>query len=115
MANDVRNFQQQLRQSGATQADLRSADDVLRALQELGTERGGTAADWQGMQQLSSAALDKIQKLEFELRKRTDTSSNELFLSGSDDAPAKYRDLVGDYFRALSKKSSGAGAKAQSR
>lgn len=54
------------------------------------------------MGELSAAALDRMKKLEFDLRRRTDTTSDELYLSGSEDAPARYRSLVDDYFRQLS-------------
>jgi hypothetical protein len=58
-----------------------------------------------GLEGLSAAALDKMKKLEFDLRKRTDTTSDEMYLSGADDAPAKYRPLVDEYFKELSKRS----------
>jgi hypothetical protein len=56
-----------------------------------------------GLAELSATALEKLRKLEFELRKRVDTTSDELYLSGADEAPAKYRSLVDEYYRALSK------------
>ena len=35
-----------------------------------------------------------MKKLEFDLRKRTDTSNDSLYLSGSEDAPAAFRPMV---------------------
>jgi hypothetical protein len=60
---------------------------------------------------LNATALDKMKLLEYDLRKRTDMTSDQLLLSGSDDAPAKYRPLVDEYFRSLSKQTSSAAPK----
>jgi hypothetical protein len=60
--------------------------------------------DFSGLSALSAAALERLQKLELELRKKTDTTSNELYLSGAEQAPPKYRPLVDEYYRELSKK-----------
>jgi hypothetical protein len=68
----------------------------------------------EGLKALSTAALDKMKKFEFELRKRLDTTSDELFLSGAEEVPNKYRPLVDDYHRELSKRST-APAKAPGR
>ena len=76
---------------------------MYSAMREIGTGRAD--GDFSGMKDLSAAALDKLQKLELELRKRTDTTSNELYLSGAEQAPPKYRPLVDEYYRELSKKS----------
>ena len=60
-----------------------------------------------GLQQLTATALDKLKKFDLDLRKRTDTTSNQLFLSGAEEAPAAYRPQVDEYYRALSKKTGG--------
>ena len=67
------------------------------------------ATDPQSLQQLSAAALEKLTKFEWDLRKRVDTSNNALYLSGSDEVPANYKDLIEQYYRALSKKKAGGG------
>ena len=104
LANDAQDLRRQLQQSGGKPSDLQAVDDVVRALREMS---GGRAdGNLNGLQELSAAALDKMQKLELDLRKRTDTTSNELFLSGADQAPPKYRPLVDEYYRELSKKAS---------
>jgi hypothetical protein len=38
-----------------------------------------------------------------------DLTRDDMFLSGADDAPTKYRPLVDEYFRALSRGTRGAG------
>jgi hypothetical protein len=63
-----------------------------------------SADDPRGLAELTATALDKMRKLEFELRKRVDTTSDELYLSGADEAPPQYRSLVNEYYRELSKK-----------
>jgi hypothetical protein len=78
----------------------------------MGNQRA--SGDWQGMAQLSAAALDKMKRLDFDLRKLTDQSNNELFVSGTDEAPAKYRDQVNEYYRQLSKKA-GSGTSANTK
>ncbi len=66
---------------------------------------GLTGKNTTGLQELSAAALDQMKKLEFDLRKRTDTTSDSLFLSGSEDVPPRYRDMVNEDTRELSRKS----------
>ena len=78
---------------------MRAVDDVLRSLRELSTNAEGAPT---GLSELSAAALEQIRRLEFDLRRRTDTTSDELYLAGRDDAPVRYRALVDEYFRALS-------------
>ena len=78
---------------------------MLRTLREMSAGSGdGTSS---GLQELSAAALDRLKRLEFELRRRTDTTSDELYLAGRDDAPVRYRALVDEYFRALSQNQQG--------
>lgn len=101
LTSDAQDLRRQLAQSGGTQQDLRNVDEVIKALQAL--KGDGVNANPSGLQELSAAALDKMKKLEFDLRKRTDTTSDDMFLSGADEAPTKYRPLVDEYFRALSK------------
>lgn len=106
LATDAAALRRQLQQSGASAQDLQAVDEVLRALRAMGD--GQTGRNGTGLQELSAAALDRMKKLEFDLRKRTDTTSDQLFLSGTDEAPARYREQVGEYFRELSRRSGGA-------
>jgi len=108
LANDAQDLRRQLQSSGVK--DLAPVDDVIKALRAMDSDK--FASDPRNAQQLSTAALDKMKKLEFDLRKRTDTSNDSLYLSGSEDAPAAFRPMVDEYYRALSKKS-GAPAPAQ--
>jgi hypothetical protein len=101
LSADAQALRRQLQASGGERQDLATMDDVIRALRALDSQ--GMKADPRELADLSTAALDKLRKLEFELRKRTDTTSDALYLSGSDDAPPQYRSLIDEYYRALSK------------
>ena len=79
---------------------------MIKTLREMGSDK--LDGNPQGLQQLAQAALERIQKLDYDLRKRTDTTNDQLFLSGSDEAPPQYRPLIDEYFRKLSKDATGA-------
>ena len=102
MASEAGDLRRQLQAGGAGNADLRAIDEVARSLRELSS--GRLDGDPRGLQELSAAALETLRKLEFDLRKRTDPTSNELYLSGADDAPPQYRPMVSEYFRELSRR-----------
>lgn len=109
MVTDAQEMRRQLQSAGATGGDLQSLDEVIRNLRAMGDNK--STPDPSALQQAAASAVDRMQKLEFDLRKRTDTTSNDLLVSGAEEAPVKYRPLVNDYYRALSKK---AGTPAQS-
>jgi hypothetical protein len=94
-----------MRAAGADGQSVRSVDDVVKGLRDVGAERGP------GNSQAIAAALDqalsKMQKVEYDLRKKVDTGNEQLFLSGSDEVPSQYRPAVESYYRALSKKNGG--------
>jgi len=52
------------------------------------------------------AAVDRLKRFEFDLRKKVETDDQRLFLSGSDEVPVGFREAVEEYYRALAKKSS---------
>ena len=79
----MRDLRRQLPQSECARGDVQSLDEALRALQAMGNQ----TVTRPGCRELSAAALDNMKKLEFELRKATDTSSDELFVSGGDATP----------------------------
>jgi hypothetical protein len=56
-------------------------DEVIKSLRSMGA--GGGSADPRGLQQLAGTALDKAKKLDFDLRKRTDTSTDQMFLAAT--------------------------------
>jgi hypothetical protein len=107
LANDAAEVRRQLQAAGLPQGALQPVDEVAKALRALGDEKN--YGDPEALQRLYGTALDKFKALEFEIRKRVDTTNEQLFLSGSDEAPPKYKNLIQEYYRTLSKKASGGG------
>lgn len=76
---------------------------VVDALRGLNPER--LTGDPRGMEILEAEVLDTLRQLEFELRRALAGGSGAEVLTGSDDrAPAGYREMVEEYFRALSRR-----------
>jgi hypothetical protein len=99
-----------LQAAGMGGKDLQAVDEVARALKEMSKETA--YKDPLGMQQLMQTTLDKMKKVEFDMRKRLDTTNDQLFLSGSEEVPSNFKSLVDDYTKALGK--SGAAPKPSS-
>lgn len=109
MTNQAQDLRQMLQQAGANGKDLAAVDDIVKLLKQM--DGASQATDPRGLQQLASTALERLTKFEWDLRKRVDTSNDALFLAGSDEVPASYKDLIEQYSRALSKKKAGGGGK----
>lgn len=107
LTNQAQDLRQALQQSGANGKDLAAVDDIVKLLKQMDGKNAAT--DPRGLQELASTALEKLTKFEWDLRKRVDTSNDALYLSGSEEVPASYKDLVEQYSRALSKKKTGGG------
>jgi len=100
IANDVQELRRQLQQgSGMDPADLRSVDDVVNGLRSLAAL--GSNADSRSIEQLTAQALEKMQKVEYDLRKKVDQSNQQLFLAGSEEVAPQFKKPVADYFKAL--------------
>ena len=77
--------------------------EVVEALRGLTPER--LTGDPRGMEVLEAEVLDTLRQLEFELRRALAGGAGADVLTGSDDrAPERYRDMVEEYFRALSRR-----------
>jgi hypothetical protein len=74
---------------------------VIKALREI-TDKN--LVNPKGLQELYSTAVDKFKALDFAIRKRVDTSNDQLLLSGSEDIPAAFRSLIEEYYKQLAKK-----------
>jgi hypothetical protein len=103
-----REFQQWQEDAQALRRDLtdagqnpRDLDEILRDLRAL---NGSGFADPQSVAALQAAALDKMKKVEFDLRKKVEGSDQPLSLSGSDEVPASFRAAIEEYYRSLAKK-----------
>jgi hypothetical protein len=82
--------------------DLQSVDEVVKALRAMDSDKLGENP--LRLQQLYATALDKMKKLEYDLRKRTDTANDQLYISGSEDIPKLWESIIQQYYRNLSKK-----------
>ena len=92
-------LRRQLTDAGVKPGDL---DDIVRAMQQLASDR--LFDDPRGLQQLQAAALERMKKFEFDLRRKADANGQPLSLSGSDEVPAGFRQAIEEYYRALAKK-----------
>jgi hypothetical protein len=99
-ASDAEALRRQLQQAGVSPRDL---DEVLRDLKAFDNDRIYT--DPRGLEQLQAAAIDRLKKFEFSLRRKADTGNDSLSLSGSDQVPEGFRQAIEEYYRSLAKKS----------
>jgi len=53
---------------------------------------------------LQAAAIEKLKKVEFALRRQAESGNDSLSLSGSDQVPDGFRQAIEEYYRALAKK-----------
>lgn len=103
LATQAQDLGQQLKQAGAAPHDQQSLDEISQALRNMAASRAyDNAAE---LRALENTALDKMKKLEFDLRKQIDTTNQQLYLSGSEDVPPAFRSQIEEYYRALSKQS----------
>jgi uncharacterized protein (DUF2461 family) len=97
--NDAEALRRQLQQAGVNPRDL---EDVLRDLRLFENDR--LYADPQGLEKLQAAAIEKLKKVEFALRRKADSGNDSLSLSGSDQVPDGFRQAIEEYYRSLAKK-----------
>jgi hypothetical protein len=95
-AEDLRRV---LGEAGVSTRDL---NEIINQLRSFDNDR--LFADPKALQQLQAAALDRVKKLEFDLRKRLGTDNNQLSLSGSDEVPAGFRTAIEEYYRKLAQR-----------
>jgi len=82
----------------------RDLDEILKDLRQFDFDR--VYADPQGLEKLQAAAIDKMKKFEFSLRRKAENGNDSLSLSGSDQVPEGFRQAIEEYYRSLAKKSS---------
>jgi hypothetical protein len=99
LSKDAQELRQRLQQAGVNPADF---EQILRDLQGLGTN--GAFNDPKALEKLQADALDRLKKVEFNLRRKLGESNESLGLSGSDEVPASFRQAIEEYYRLLAKK-----------
>ena len=105
-AQDATDLRRALANAGATKEDMAALEQVLAGLRQLGQPNAYN--DPSATEELAARAMDKLQTLEFNLRKKVE-KSNQLFLNGSDQVPPAFRGSVEEYYRSLAKKGGGGG------
>ncbi len=73
----------------------------MRDLQGLS---GAPYDDPKALEQLRIAALERMKKAEFNLRRKLDAGNESLALSGSDEVPPGFRQAIEEYYRQLAKR-----------
>ena len=109
---DARQWQREFRQR------LGDAQDIRRLLEQESFEAGDLDAIIEQLQALDdmrvyqdAAAISRLQtylneelkRFEYRLRREVEVENEELFLASSDEVPAGFRDLIEEYYRALSR------------
>ncbi|MDH3457463.1 MAG: hypothetical protein OER90_11560 [Gemmatimonadota bacterium] len=113
--DDVRQFQGELRQRRGELEELRrelrregvdvgELDGILRGLRAL--ENRGVIGELRGLAQLGAEIIPGLKEFEYALRRQMIGAEDgeQLFLSGSEDVPPEYRELVEEYYKALSRR-----------
>lgn len=111
-ADDIRQFRGEARRWSAQAQELRGMlreqkidpgelDEILRRLRALEDER--TYHDVQEIARLQTFVSEQLKRFEFGLRRKAGADTDRVLLSGSGEAPAAYRRMVEEYYRALSR------------
>lgn len=95
--DDANRLRQDLRAEGIDVGDLENA---IAALGRLANVR--TFDDPEEVARLQADVLRGLKDFEFALRRDIGAQVERFFLSGSDDVPVQYRELVEAYYRSLS-------------
>jgi hypothetical protein len=85
----------------AQNIDPRELDEILRALRQLDDPRVYQNAS--ELQRLQSTITEGLKRFEFGLRRQADVGASSIVLSGSDEVPEEFRQLVQEYYRSLAK------------
>ena len=96
---EAEDLRRRLAQAGVNTRDL---NDIIGQLRGFDNDR--IYDDPMGLLELQAAALERVKKFEFDLRKKLVTDDNQLSLSGSDAVPAGFRQAIEEYYRALAKR-----------
>ena len=108
---DVRQWQREFEERAAEAQDLQrmlraenfgdvgDLAEVIQAMRALDDPRA--YQDVEEIARLQSFVLEGLKRFEYRLRREVDGDSDELFLAGSDEVPAGFRDLIEEYFKAL--------------
>jgi hypothetical protein len=105
LRSEVRQRIEEARELRGTLAEqglaVQELDRAIAQLAEMDDQR--VYADWDELQHLQAAVVDRLKEFEFTLRQTVEGGkARQLFLSGSGDVPPAYREMVERYYRDLS-------------
>ena len=95
---DAQDIRRMLQQEGFTAEEL---DEIIRRMREFDDSRVYQSIEL--LASLQTEILEELKRFEYRLRREIDAESEELFLAASDDVPPGFRDLIEEYYRALSR------------
>lgn len=95
---EAQDIQRLLGQEGFSADEL---DEIVQQMSELDDSR--VYQDAEVIARLQTFILDELKRFEYRLRREVDSENEELFLASSDEAPPGFRDLIEEYYRALSR------------
>ena len=108
---DVRQWQREFRERGMeaqelqrmlraeTLGDVGDLGEIIQAMRALDDPR--LYQDAEELARLQTFVLEELKRFEYRLRREVDSDSEELYLAGSEEAPAGFRDLIEEYFKSL--------------
>jgi len=100
---EAEQLRDRLRQEGV---DTRELDGMIEGLRQL--ERNRPYGNPQGLAELQAQIIQGLKEFEYVLRREIGGSeARELLLTGSDEVPPGYRELVEEYYRSLAEEGSG--------
>lgn len=109
-AEDTRQFRREFRERRAEAEALRQElsrlgvdvsqmAEVIAGLRALDDQR--VYGDAEEIARLQSSVIRGLKEFEYALRRQLDAGEEQLFLSGSDEVPEGYREMVEEYYKAL--------------
>ena len=110
--DDIRQWQREFRQRLGEAQDIRRAlqeeefsagdlDEIIRQMQQLDDTR--MYQDSEEIARLQSFLREELKRFEYRRRREIDDENEDLFLASSDDVPPGFRDMIEEYYRALSR------------
>ena len=110
---DVRQFRNEYQERAGEMADLRrelndvgadlsELDDVIQAMRQLDDRR--VYDDMEEIIRLQTQIMEGLKRFEYGLRRSVaEDDQDRLFLSGADEVPPGFRELIEEYYRSLSR------------
>ena len=110
--DDIRQWQSEIRQRLGEAQDISrllegeqfaagDLEEIIRRMQQLDDTR--VYQDSEEIARLQTYLREELKRFEYRLRREVDVENEELFLASSDEVPPGFRDMIEEYYRALSR------------